>query len=86
MSELTCHLLKSCSPGACGCRTNRNLTRISRQGVDMEMPDPTLIYSEGRTGLPLCDLWLAAVNPYRLTGPFRVYSPDFKRLRTTTWP
>ncbi|MFD4314985.1 hypothetical protein [Streptomyces sp. NPDC058548] len=87
VSELTCHLLKGCSPGgSCGCKTNRNLTRISRQGVDMEMPDPTLIYSEGRTGLPMSDMWLAMVNPYRMTSPSRVYSPDFKRPRTQQWP
>ncbi|MFD3612390.1 hypothetical protein ACFWXA_30850 [Streptomyces atroolivaceus] len=87
VSELTCHLLKGCAPGgSCGCKTNRNLTRIVRQGMEMEMPDPTLIYSEGRTGLPLTDMWLAMVNPYRLTSPSRVYSPDYKRPRVTTWP
>jgi hypothetical protein len=62
------------------------MTRLSRQGVDYEWADPTLIYSEGRTGLPLADLWLATVNPYRLTSPSRVYSPDFKRPRVTQWP
>lgn len=86
VSELTCHLLKGCSPGSCGCKANRNVTRVSRQGVNLEMADPTLIYSEGRTGLPLVDLWLSVVNPYRLTSPSRVYSPDLKRPRVTTWP
>lgn len=86
VSELTCHFLRGCAPGACGCKSNRNLTRVVRQGMEMEMPDPTLIYSEGRTGLPLVDLWLATVNPFRLTSPSRVYSPDFKMPRTTTWP
>lgn len=86
VSELTCHLLKGCSPGTCGCKVNRNVTKVSRQGFDLEMADPTLLYSEGRTGLPMTDLWLAAVNPYRLTSPSRVYSPDLKRPRVTTWP
>lgn len=86
VSELVCHFLKGCVPGGCGCKINRNLTRVTRQGMDMEMPDPTLIYAEGRTGLPLVDLWLATVNPYRLTSPSRVYSPDFRRPRVTTWP
>lgn len=87
VSELTCHYLKGCAPGGgCGCKSNRNLTRLVRQGVEMEMPDPTLIYAEGRTGLPMVDLWLSVMNPYRLTSPSRVYSPDFKRPRTTTWP
>ncbi|MFI5629226.1 hypothetical protein ACIA8E_07565 [Streptomyces sp. NPDC051664] len=87
VSDLTCHLLKGCGgAGSCGCKSNRNLTRMVRQGVEMEMPDPTLLYSEGRTGLPLADLWLSMVNPYRMTSPSRVYSPDFKRPRVTTWP
>ncbi|MEW2568309.1 hypothetical protein [Streptomyces sp. NPDC047070] len=86
VSELTCHLLKGCSPGSCGCKANKNVTRLNRQGFDMELADPTLIYSEGRTGLPLADAWLHAVNPYRLTSPSRVYSVDYKRPRVTTWP
>ena len=87
VSEMTCHLLKGCAPGgSCGCKTNRNLTRVVRQGMEVDLPDPTLIYSEGRTGLPLCDMWLATINPYRLTSPSRVYSPDYKRPRVQTWP
>ncbi|WP_030236759.1 hypothetical protein [Streptomyces sp. NRRL S-350] len=85
VSELTCHLLKGCGgKGSCGCRANQNVTRMVRQGVEIEKADPTLIYSEGRTGLAVVDMWLAAVNPYRLTSPSRVYSPDFKRPRLTT--
>ncbi|MFZ3595037.1 hypothetical protein [Streptomyces sp. BH104] len=86
VSELACHYIKGCGGASCGCKSNKNVTRISRQGFDMEMADPTLIYSEGRTGLPLADAWLAAVNPGRLTSPSRVYSPDYRRPRTTTWP
>ncbi|WP_405893688.1 hypothetical protein OG272_15640 [Streptomyces sp. NBC_00104] len=86
VSELTCHLLKGCNPGSCGCKANRNLSRVTRQGVELEMTDPTVLFSQGRTGLPVVDLWLAAVNPYQMTSPSRVYSPDFKRPRVTTWP
>lgn len=87
VSELTCHLLKGCNPGGgCGCRANANVTRLTRQGVQQDMADPTLIYAEGRTGLPLTDLWLSTVNPYRLSQPARVYSPDYRRPRQTVWP
>lgn len=87
VSELTCHFLSGCAPGGgCGCKANRNLTRMVRQGVEMGLPDPSLIYADGRTGLPLVDLWLSVVNPYRMSSPSRVYSPDYKRPRTTTWP
>lgn len=86
-SELTCHLLKGCNPGGgCGCRANSNITRIQRQGVEMERADPSLIYADGRTGLPLTDLWLSTVNPYGQPSASRVYSPDYRRPRQTTWP
>jgi hypothetical protein len=87
VSEMTCHLLKGCGgSGSCGCKSNRNLTRLVRQGVEMDLADPTVIYSEGRTGLPLVDLWLTVVNPYRQTSPSRVYSPDFRYPRVQQWP
>lgn len=90
VSELTCHYLKGCGAvggGSCGCRIPKNATRVQRQGVTMEMADPTLIYSEGRTGLPIADAWLAAVNPGRLTSASRVYSPDHPRPRRVgQWP
>ncbi|MDN3056846.1 hypothetical protein PH213_20290 [Streptomyces sp. SRF1] len=86
VSELTCHFLKGCGGGTCGCNANRNVTRVTRQGVEMERQDPTLLYAEGLTGLPTVDMWLMAVNPNRLAAPSRVYSPDFKRPRVTTWP
>ncbi|MFC8332723.1 hypothetical protein [Streptomyces olivaceus] len=87
VSELTCHFLKGCaSGGSCGCKTNPRVTRMNRQGVEVERQDVTLLYAEGLTGLTSVDMWLMAVNPYRQRSPSRVYSPDFKRPRVTTWP
>lgn len=87
VSALACHLLQGCSPGSCGCAaTGRNVTRIQRQGVDMEMTDPVLLYTEGLTGLPMVDSWLMSVNPGRLSSASRVYSPDYRPPRKTTWP
>lgn len=90
VSELTCQLILACLPAGtrgCGeCRLPGNVTRVVRRGVEIEMADPTVIFSEGRTGLPLVDLWLNTVNPDRLTSPSRVYSVDYRRPRVTTWP
>lgn len=87
VSALACHLLQGCKPGSCGCSaTARNVTRIQRQGVDMEMADPLLLYTEGLTGIPVADAWLMSVNPGRLSSPSRVYSPDYRPPRRTTWP
>lgn len=90
VSELTCELVKACLPPGsrgCGeCRLPGNVTRVVRQGVQVDMADPTTIFSEGRTGLPLVDMWLNAVNPYRLHSPSRVLSPDHRPARRTQWP
>lgn len=96
VSDLTCELIKSCLPaGSCGpCRLPGNTTKLARQGstttlrqgVTVTDFDPTIVFAEGRTGLPLVDLWLTTVNPHRLASPSRVYSPDYKQPRVTTWP
>lgn len=90
VSELACQLILACLPAGtkgCGeCRLPGNVTRVVRRGVELEMADPTLIFAEGRTGLAAVDLWLRTVNPYGLTSPSRVYSPDYRRPRVTQWP
>lgn len=91
VSELTCELVKAClPPGTSGCGPCRlpgnNLVRLQRQGVTIERADPTTIFAEGRTGLPLVDAWIFSVNPYRLASPSRVYSPDLRRPRANQWP
>lgn len=87
VSELTCHLLKGCNGGSCGCGVSRqNVSRVQRQGVTLEMADIGLLYREGRTGLPVTDMWLAAVNPYGQHSPSTVRSVDHRRPRQQTWP
>jgi hypothetical protein len=44
--------------------------------VDLEFADPQEIFTDGRTGIPLVDQFIAAVNPYKLASPLRVLSPD----------
>lgn len=87
-SELVCHLVRGCqgAGSGCGCKIPASASRIQRQGVTVEMADLAQVYAEGRTGLPTVDAWLAVTNPRRLPGASRVYSPDFRRPRTTVWP
>jgi hypothetical protein len=86
VSALTCHLIKGCTGGGCGCRLNPNITRLQRQGVEMEMVDAALLYTEGRTGIREVDLFLMSVNPDGLSRPSRVYSVDHRPARRTVWP
>ncbi|MFJ8300310.1 hypothetical protein ACIQ9R_31070 [Streptomyces sp. NPDC094447] len=76
MSELTCRLILACLPPGtkgCGeCWLPGNVTRVVRRGVEIQMADPTVVFAEGRTGLPLVDLWLRMVNPTGWPRPARV--------------
>lgn len=80
---LACEFAKACA-GA-DCRLPRNLVALSRQGVDIALPDPTDLIGQGLTGIADVDLWIRSVNPTRLTHRLRVWSPDmdYPRVRTS---
>lgn len=61
-------------PGA-ECRL-KNVTSFSRQGVNYEIEDARTILTDGRTGIPEVDLFVASVNPTRARMRSRVLSPD----------
>lgn len=79
LSELTAHYIKGCNGCGCGIGSRQNLSRLSRQGVDLEFADPQLVLEQGRTGLPLTDLFIHAANPSKLPRQLRVVSPDSPR-------
>ncbi|MCA1841574.1 MAG: hypothetical protein LC792_00015 [Actinobacteria bacterium] len=82
---LACQLVMACS-GSSECSLPANARQIAREGVTLDLA-PVLVDGSGfRTGVPEADFWLNSVNPYRATGPSRVYSVDRPRPRTTTWP
>lgn len=86
VSELTCQLLAACGVADCRCQLPGSVQRVVRQGVTVDLvSEPTSIWREGRTGLPMVDAWLATVNPHSLTQPSRVLSPDMRRPRLTSW-
>ena len=59
------------------CRLPRGTESVSRQGVSMKIADPTALFENMQTGIPEVDLWIAAVNPHRLSAPSAVSSPDY---------
>ncbi len=59
------------------CRLPKRVESLSRQGVSMKMADPGVLFPNFQTGLPEVDLWVAAVNPHRLSAPPVVSSPDY---------
>jgi uncharacterized protein DUF4082 len=58
------------------CAWPRTVTSVTRQGLSMEIANPLDFISDGRTGLPGVDMWLAAVNPTARAQRGRVWSPD----------
>ena len=68
----------SCAP------PSAHVTRIVRDGVEYDL-DLNAYYSEGRTGLPRVDQFLARVNPTGARTTFQVWSPDIVHSRRTTW-
>ncbi|WP_235687034.1 hypothetical protein [Tomitella gaofuii] len=65
---LAAEFYAACTGGKC--RLPRRVQTVSRQGVTMQLADPTDIYESGKTGIPEVDMWLAAVNPNHIpSGP-----------------
>lgn len=61
-AELGCQLALACA-GSSDCRLPQRVQSITRQGVSMVLLDPFTFFDEGRTGLYLTDLFLAAYGP-----------------------
>lgn len=87
VSALYCAMLKTCGgAGSCGCKLPANMTRMSRQGVDIELQSLTELTAAGLTGIKAVDEFILAVNPYGLRSASRVWSPDYKRARRVVLP
>lgn len=77
--EYACEIAKACV-GA-DCALPQQLANMSRNGVDIQLLDPTAVAEEGLTGLANVDLWIRSVNPARRAQRSRVASVDTYRGR-----
>lgn len=83
--ELACEFAKACTGAAC--RLPGRATNIARQGISISMVDVNTLLEKGLTGIATVDQIIRTYNPYGLTGPMRIASPDFpERTRIQTWP
>jgi len=64
VAVLATEFYNACTGGKC--RLPRTITDVTRQGVSHRVFNPNDIYASGKTGIPEIDLWLSAVNPYRV--------------------
>lgn len=83
-SEYACQLLKSCLNKPC--ELPARVTSVTREGVTFDALSLQDFLDKGRTGITIVDQWLITVNPNRLSRPSKVYSPDIRPARVTTWP
>lgn len=69
--------------GADDCALPQRITQVTREGVTVGLMDTFDNLDKLRTGLLEVDMWLASVNPNRLTRRPSVWSPDLARTRRT---
>lgn len=72
---LACELMKSARGDLDDCQLPERVTAVTRQGVTMALIDPLDLFEDGRTGVPLVDMWVAAQNRQRTAGRASVHVP-----------
>jgi hypothetical protein len=77
MGEVACEILKALQGK--DCRLPNNAVSVTRQGVSVQLGDSAKLFEQMRLGLPVTDMFLMAVNPYRLPARSKVFTPDFAR-------
>lgn len=80
---LACELYMACDPETFEgqCRLPRNVIQVARQGVTVLVQSSTELFSmrpghPTKTGIWEIDMFLRAFNPYGVTAPVAVLSPD----------
>jgi hypothetical protein len=74
---LAAEIAKACVGTAC--RLPRNVSSVSRQGVNVSFISPEELVKMRLTGIPEVDMWVVADNPDRLTTDSVVWSPEIAR-------
>lgn len=80
--EMACEFAKACLGQDCA--LPQQLASLSRNGVEVQVVDPTSLLENGLTGLANVDLWIRSVNPLRKAQRSRVYSSDINGPRVST--
>ncbi|MDF2751663.1 MAG: hypothetical protein K0S82_45 [Gaiellaceae bacterium] len=80
--QLACEIYKSCpnaeaQAAAANCALPKNATRVTKQGITIELGALRFTKSEGwKTGMNLVDAFLNSVNPYGKQRRPAIWSPD----------
>lgn len=68
------------------CRLSNKVTSIARNGIQIDMGDPESLLEDGLTSIWEVDQVIRAINPHKRVQRGRVYAPELRVPRTTTWP
>lgn len=71
---LACEFAKSCAGQDCSLPAQ--LQSLTRNGVQVQVVDPSSLLENGLTGVAMVDLWVRSVNPLRKAQRSRVLSSD----------
>jgi len=82
MGELACQIARLIA-GNEDCELPQPVQQLVRQGVTMNFLDPNKVFSDGKVGLYLSDLFISSVNPAGLTSRSEVYDIDGSSYRIT---
>jgi hypothetical protein len=74
VGEMACEYLKAMDGQDCSLPPG--VTQLARQGVTIELPQPSELFKDGQTGLYTVDAFIASVNPHGLVRRSRVYRVD----------
>lgn len=79
MGEVACEFLAGFQNRAC--KLPSRAVSVARQGVTVQLADPSEFVTNGKLGLPIADAWIGVQNPTNLRQASSVRSPDFARRR-----
>lgn len=78
-ADFACALLDEWTGAAC--RLPANVTRLTREGVSLDLASAHELFVDGRTGVTSVDAWLKVVNPRGALAPTLVMSAQLRRPR-----
>lgn len=79
---LACEFIKAITGGEC--QLPAGVTSVVRQGVTLEIAAGA--FPDGLTGIREVDAYIQRWNPNQLKMQPKVWSPDYRPTRRTTWP
>jgi hypothetical protein len=77
--KLACEFAKACGGGDCA--LPQELQSLTRNGVEVQVIDPSVLPENILTGIADVDRWVRSVNPNNLAARPRVFSSDVRPNR-----